>query len=294
MDDHVQDTFLRFFRMAKDLRDPSLLSSFIVGIAVRVARAGPRRVGKRSRIAARGSAARQTERGGTASVEMARSWVERAWSGRLAVLRASSALRGGVGRSGPGPARRHATLHCTEAAYEAEGAAAPTSAERTRSVEWPSIRERALLVAAPDLRAAVRAAGERRLDLVAGRVEHARRATRLVFGAAGEVVLELEVVDPAGSGVLDGIRAFPRLAAGREERGRNENRRHEITLAHNPALHLATCGWRGAGRPMQRGAPEADRRCRWPLHPMENVGEPVWARADVGFWLPILLESGEG
>lgn len=43
VDDHVQDTFLRFFRVAKDLRDPSLLSSFIVGIAVRVARAELRR-----------------------------------------------------------------------------------------------------------------------------------------------------------------------------------------------------------------------------------------------------------
>ncbi|WP_437490638.1 sigma-70 family RNA polymerase sigma factor [Sorangium sp. So ce1014] len=43
VDDHVQDTFLRFFRVAKDLRDPSLLSSFIIGIAVRVARAELRR-----------------------------------------------------------------------------------------------------------------------------------------------------------------------------------------------------------------------------------------------------------
>ncbi|WP_437592965.1 RNA polymerase sigma factor [Sorangium sp. So ce1000] len=43
VDDHVQDTFLRFFRVAGDLRDPSLLSSFIVGIAVRVARAELRR-----------------------------------------------------------------------------------------------------------------------------------------------------------------------------------------------------------------------------------------------------------
>ncbi|WP_434047188.1 MULTISPECIES: RNA polymerase sigma factor [Sorangium] len=43
VDDHVQDTFLRFFRVAKDLRDPSMLSSFIVGIAVRVARGELRR-----------------------------------------------------------------------------------------------------------------------------------------------------------------------------------------------------------------------------------------------------------
>lgn len=43
VDDRVQDTFLRFFRVAKDLRDPSMLTSFIVGIAVRVARAELRR-----------------------------------------------------------------------------------------------------------------------------------------------------------------------------------------------------------------------------------------------------------
>jgi RNA polymerase sigma-70 factor, ECF subfamily len=43
VDDHVQDTFLRFFRAAKHLRDPSLLTSFIVGIAMRVARAELRR-----------------------------------------------------------------------------------------------------------------------------------------------------------------------------------------------------------------------------------------------------------
>lgn len=43
VDDHVQDTFLRFFRAAKNLRDPSMLTSFIVGIAVRVARGELRR-----------------------------------------------------------------------------------------------------------------------------------------------------------------------------------------------------------------------------------------------------------
>jgi RNA polymerase sigma-70 factor (ECF subfamily) len=43
IDDHVQDTFLRFFRVAGELRDPSLLGSFIVGIAMRVARSELRR-----------------------------------------------------------------------------------------------------------------------------------------------------------------------------------------------------------------------------------------------------------
>jgi RNA polymerase sigma-70 factor (ECF subfamily) len=43
VDDHVQDTFLRFFRSAKELRDPSLLTSFIVGITMRVARGELRR-----------------------------------------------------------------------------------------------------------------------------------------------------------------------------------------------------------------------------------------------------------
>jgi RNA polymerase sigma-70 factor (ECF subfamily) len=43
VDDHVQDTFLRFFRVASELRDPSLLSSFIIGITMRVARAELRR-----------------------------------------------------------------------------------------------------------------------------------------------------------------------------------------------------------------------------------------------------------
>lgn len=43
INDHVQDTFLRFFRRVKDLREPSLLSSFIVGITMRVARGELRR-----------------------------------------------------------------------------------------------------------------------------------------------------------------------------------------------------------------------------------------------------------
>lgn len=43
VEDHVQDTFLRFFRVAGELRDPSLLTSFIVGIAMRVARGELRR-----------------------------------------------------------------------------------------------------------------------------------------------------------------------------------------------------------------------------------------------------------
>ncbi|MCC6556985.1 MAG: sigma-70 family RNA polymerase sigma factor [Polyangiaceae bacterium] len=43
VEDHVQDTFLRFFRVAKDLREPSLLTSFIVGITMRVARGELRR-----------------------------------------------------------------------------------------------------------------------------------------------------------------------------------------------------------------------------------------------------------
>ena len=43
VDDHVQETFLRFFRSAKELRKPSLLASFIVGITMRVARGELRR-----------------------------------------------------------------------------------------------------------------------------------------------------------------------------------------------------------------------------------------------------------
>lgn len=38
VDDLVQETFLRFFRRAGDLREPAALRSFIVGIALRVAR----------------------------------------------------------------------------------------------------------------------------------------------------------------------------------------------------------------------------------------------------------------
>jgi RNA polymerase sigma-70 factor (ECF subfamily) len=43
IDDHVQDVFLRFFRAARELREPSLLTSFIVGITMRVARGELRR-----------------------------------------------------------------------------------------------------------------------------------------------------------------------------------------------------------------------------------------------------------
>lgn len=43
VEDHVQETFLRFFRVAGDLRDPSLLTSFIIGITMRVARSELRR-----------------------------------------------------------------------------------------------------------------------------------------------------------------------------------------------------------------------------------------------------------
>jgi RNA polymerase sigma-70 factor, ECF subfamily len=43
IDDHVQEAFLRFFRSARDLRDPALLSSFVVGITMRVARTELRR-----------------------------------------------------------------------------------------------------------------------------------------------------------------------------------------------------------------------------------------------------------
>lgn len=38
VEDLVQETFMRFFRRAQDLRDPSALRSFMVGIAMRVAR----------------------------------------------------------------------------------------------------------------------------------------------------------------------------------------------------------------------------------------------------------------
>ncbi len=37
VDDHVQEVFLRFFRHAKELRDPSALRAFLIGIAYRVA-----------------------------------------------------------------------------------------------------------------------------------------------------------------------------------------------------------------------------------------------------------------
>lgn len=43
VEDHVQETFLRFFRHADELRDPSLLKSFMVGITMRVARSELRR-----------------------------------------------------------------------------------------------------------------------------------------------------------------------------------------------------------------------------------------------------------
>ena len=43
VEDHVQDTFLRFFRSARELRDPSLLQSYLVGITMRVARGELRR-----------------------------------------------------------------------------------------------------------------------------------------------------------------------------------------------------------------------------------------------------------
>ena len=43
VEDRVQDTFLRFFRSAGELRDPALLQSYIVGIAMRVAREELRR-----------------------------------------------------------------------------------------------------------------------------------------------------------------------------------------------------------------------------------------------------------
>jgi RNA polymerase sigma-70 factor (ECF subfamily) len=43
IEDHVQETFLRLFRHARELRDPSALSSFVVGIAMRVARSELRR-----------------------------------------------------------------------------------------------------------------------------------------------------------------------------------------------------------------------------------------------------------
>jgi RNA polymerase sigma-70 factor (ECF subfamily) len=43
IDDHVQEVFVRFFRSACDLRDPALLSSFVVGITMRVVRTELRR-----------------------------------------------------------------------------------------------------------------------------------------------------------------------------------------------------------------------------------------------------------
>lgn len=43
IEDRVQDTFLHLFRRAADVRDPSALSSFVVGVAMRVARSELRR-----------------------------------------------------------------------------------------------------------------------------------------------------------------------------------------------------------------------------------------------------------
>jgi RNA polymerase sigma-70 factor (ECF subfamily) len=43
IDDHVQETFARLFRAVTTLRDPSYLSSFVVGITMRVARTELRR-----------------------------------------------------------------------------------------------------------------------------------------------------------------------------------------------------------------------------------------------------------
>ncbi|AKT39525.1 RNA polymerase sigma factor [Chondromyces crocatus] len=43
VEDHVQETFLRFFRLVGELRDPALLQSYVVGITLRVAREALRR-----------------------------------------------------------------------------------------------------------------------------------------------------------------------------------------------------------------------------------------------------------
>jgi RNA polymerase sigma-70 factor (ECF subfamily) len=43
IEDRVQDTFLHLFRRAADVRDPSALTSFVVGVAMRVARSELRR-----------------------------------------------------------------------------------------------------------------------------------------------------------------------------------------------------------------------------------------------------------
>jgi RNA polymerase sigma-70 factor (ECF subfamily) len=43
VEDHVQETFIQFFRDVKKLRDPAALRPFLFGIAVRVARSGLRR-----------------------------------------------------------------------------------------------------------------------------------------------------------------------------------------------------------------------------------------------------------
>ncbi|APR75562.1 RNA polymerase sigma factor RpoE [Minicystis rosea] len=43
VDDHVQETFIQFFRDVKKLRDPAALRPFLLGIAVRVARSALRR-----------------------------------------------------------------------------------------------------------------------------------------------------------------------------------------------------------------------------------------------------------
>jgi RNA polymerase sigma-70 factor (ECF subfamily) len=43
VDDHVQEVFLRFFRQISTLRDPDVLRSFLIGIAIRVAKGELRR-----------------------------------------------------------------------------------------------------------------------------------------------------------------------------------------------------------------------------------------------------------
>ncbi|WP_437673112.1 RNA polymerase sigma factor [Sorangium sp. So ce131] len=43
VEDHIQETFLQFFREVKKLRDPAALRPFLLGIAVRVARSALRR-----------------------------------------------------------------------------------------------------------------------------------------------------------------------------------------------------------------------------------------------------------
>jgi len=43
VEDHLQDVFLTLFRRARDLRDPNAITSFVIGITVRVARSELRR-----------------------------------------------------------------------------------------------------------------------------------------------------------------------------------------------------------------------------------------------------------